>query len=175
MKTIQKVVAVIVAVLTTSCATVQWTESTVDVALIETAYRQLIDQYKPTDPIFLSTGFDHRNRVYSDPPAAVFENLSDLGLRLRPGSEVGFTDVGVVEKESGKEAIIFVVSIKQRTHDGVLLECGHYKNMLDSSGREYKATRSDGRWQLTESGRSWISQREPNQQIQAIAAERGSS
>jgi hypothetical protein len=147
--------------LTTSCTTVQWSESKEDVDLLETVYRFLIDEYEPADPIFLSIGFDRQRRVYKDPPVAVFAHLTDLGLRLRPASDVGQTDVGVVEKESGKQVILFYVVIIRRSVDGVLLECGHRKNMEHASGAKYMAVRSEGRWTLIPAGGVWLSQGQP--------------
>lgn len=146
---------------TTSCTTVQWSDSSEDVDLLETVYRFLIDEYEPADPIFLSIGFDRQRRVYKDPPVAVFARLTDIRLRLRPASEVERTEVGVVEKESGRQAMVLFVGIKHRSRDGVLLECGHYKNMEHASGAMYMAVRSEGRWTLIPAGGVWVSQGQP--------------
>ncbi len=168
MKTNLLLLTVATVLLTTSCTTMHRFESRVDVELIETVYRYLIDNHKHSEPIFLSMGFDPQRKVYINPPSAVFVHLADIGLKLRPATEVERTEVGVVEKESGKQAMLFFVDIKQRSRDGVLLECGHYRNMEDASGEMFMAILSEGRWKLLPVGGMRLAQGRSNLKCSAL-------
>jgi len=153
MKVCRSIMAVSIALFVTSCATVQWTATEDDLSLLETAYRKLIYRFEPVDPVFLSTGFDQQRLAYENPPPAVFTRLLDLKMQLRGASEAVSSEAGVKEKETGKDAIVFVAHILQRNREGILLYCGYYKNERDSVGIECLATRSKGKWILTPTGK----------------------
>jgi hypothetical protein len=113
--------------------------------------------------IFLSIGRDPKTKFFGEPPKGFMYRFLDLPHKVHPVSEASLLRddqgelMGIKEMIPGKFGIILFIEVGKKTEQEILLWVGDWQGPPGGSSSEIRATRKNGTWNLTFTGKGLIS------------------